>query len=350
MRRFALIDGLKILAAQSIVIHHFSNYGPISDALEAFNLELSDGLYEYGRMAVQIFLVIGGFLAARSLAPAGRYIAGNPWRKIGQRYRRLTPPFMVAVLLACAAAAIVRSGMPYQFIPRPPEAGQLLAHALLIHSLSGSEALTAGAWYVALDFQLYAVLVLILWVAHRLQPHNLDRLMAVAAIGGLSALSVFVFNRDTGLDHLPWYFFYAYGAGVLAYWIGNAKNMARNVFALASVGAAGLIVDFRGRLLLALLTTLALITMQHHLNSARAKPVPAQGESLRRTFTAWADSSYALFLVHFSVLMLANFAWQQSEQVRTFGLGWTVAGYWLASMGLAMLFERYVERPLAMRR
>jgi hypothetical protein len=43
----------------------------MSDVAHPVMPDLLDWLYEYARMAVQIFLVIGGFLAAASLAPHG---------------------------------------------------------------------------------------------------------------------------------------------------------------------------------------------------------------------------------------------------------------------------------------
>ena len=42
---------------------------------------------------------------------------------------------------------------------------QFLAHALLLHSLLGMDALSAGVWYVAIDFQLFTLFVAVLWLA-----------------------------------------------------------------------------------------------------------------------------------------------------------------------------------------
>ena len=69
--QFGWINGLKAGAAQLIVLHHLAFYGPMSDVAHPAMPDLLDWLYEYARMAVQIFLVIGGFLAAASLAPMG---------------------------------------------------------------------------------------------------------------------------------------------------------------------------------------------------------------------------------------------------------------------------------------
>lgn len=69
--RSALLDCTKGLACAAIVWHHLAFYGPMSDVAHPVMPDLLDWLYEYARMAVQIFLVIGGFLAAASLAPQG---------------------------------------------------------------------------------------------------------------------------------------------------------------------------------------------------------------------------------------------------------------------------------------
>ena len=65
---FRLIDILKVIAAQCIVLHHFSAYGPLSEAASSALPEVFEWLYDNARIAVQVFLVIAGYLAARSFA------------------------------------------------------------------------------------------------------------------------------------------------------------------------------------------------------------------------------------------------------------------------------------------
>lgn len=347
MNHYGLIDALKILASQLIVLHHFSNYGPLSDALEASLPHLSDYLYEYGRMMVQAFLVIGGFLAVRSIAPEGAYRAASPGQQILRRYRRLAPPFCVALMLAVLVSALVRKGLPYEFVPLPPEPLQVLWHVLLLHTTVGAESLSAGVWYMAIDFQLYSVLLLLLWLGGG---------RAQAGVLGLTLASIFGFNLNTELDHLPWYFFNAYGLGVLAWWVGKSagKAYALQFVGLALIGGLGLAFDFRERLLLALVTALALAHMQHHIQS-RIQSMPpmkaAEGWPGRLLVlkNALARSSYALFLVHFPVLLLANWAWEQIDTVRALGIVGVMGLYWAVSLLAGWAFERWVERPLALR-
>ena len=151
------IDALKLIGSQLIVLHHFAAYGPLADAMSQVAPTLFAWLYDYARMAVQVFLVLGGYLAARNLAPEGQIRIGSPWRTLWRRYQRLVLPFTVALLLAMAAAMLARHWLTDDFIPAAPTWGQTLSHALLLQGLLDQESLSAGVWYVAIDFQLFAL-------------------------------------------------------------------------------------------------------------------------------------------------------------------------------------------------
>ena len=65
------IDTLKGAACIAIVWHHLAFYGPMSDVALPLAPNLIAWLYDHARLAVQVFLVLGGYLAASSLAPQG---------------------------------------------------------------------------------------------------------------------------------------------------------------------------------------------------------------------------------------------------------------------------------------
>ena len=71
-QRSLLIDALRALASILIVLHHLAFYGPMADHVRPVWPRLWQWMANDARMAVQVFLVLGGYLAARSLAPAGR--------------------------------------------------------------------------------------------------------------------------------------------------------------------------------------------------------------------------------------------------------------------------------------
>lgn len=335
-RRHLHIDAAKALASQFIVLHHFSAYGPLGDSLGEVAPDLAQWLYEYARIAVQAFLVIAGYLAASSLAPHGRLLHPRPWHKVVDRYVRLVPPFCAALFLSMVCAAWSRQGLDADFIPAAPELPQLLAHVALAHGVLGVESLSAGVWYVAIDFQLYAVLVLLLWAGGR----SARRWVALVVLA-----SLFLFNRDPSGDNYAPYFFGAYGMGALAWWAGSSRNVGRAMLALALVGSLALWWDWRERIALALCVALSLglgrwIMIQHP---------PEQGPDrfAAQGVRALSRSSYALFLTHFSVLMVFNVAW--APWAATFpDRVWLVLAAALATcLGVALAFERWVERPLS---
>lgn len=69
-----LVDLLKAAACQFIVLHHLCFYGPMADHARPLAPALIDWLADPARMAVQVFLVVAGFLAAQSLSrPQARW-------------------------------------------------------------------------------------------------------------------------------------------------------------------------------------------------------------------------------------------------------------------------------------
>ena len=105
--RLPCIDALKAVSSQLIVLQHLAFYGPMSDTAYRLAPGLVDWLYDYARIAVQVFLVISGFLAARSLAPHGRLeIREHPLAMLWRRYLKLVVPFAAALLLSIAGAAL----------------------------------------------------------------------------------------------------------------------------------------------------------------------------------------------------------------------------------------------------
>ncbi|MCO6427380.1 hypothetical protein [Nitrosomonas communis] len=55
---------------------------------------LIDWLREHGRVAVQVFFVIAGFLSAKKLASSGISLVTEPIHAIKQRYGRLIIPYL----------------------------------------------------------------------------------------------------------------------------------------------------------------------------------------------------------------------------------------------------------------
>ena len=336
-QRLPAIDGLKALACMMIIWHHLAFYGPMSDVLRPLAPSLIDWLYDYGRMAVQVFLVVGGFLAAASLAPQGVAVFDRPGQLILRRYVRLLLPLLVALAAAIAVAALVRPWLLHSSVPDAPSAWQLLSHLLLLQDLLGQEALSAGIWYVAIDFQLFVISVALFTLAGKSRERAAQ--LGLVAVIALAAASLFYCNRRVGLDITGGYFFGAYALGMLAWWASRSHKPAAWLLALVVLGGLALALDFRGRLALALLVALALVWLQRGPAAARWLQAP--------WLLQLGLMSYSVFLIHFPVLLLVNAVVSHfwPTQLLANGLG-LLAAFGLSLLAGAALY-RAVESPQA---
>ncbi|WP_338766191.1 acyltransferase [Massilia sp. METH4] len=339
---FGLINLLKAVAAQLIVLHHLAFYGPMADHVRPVLPELIDWLGDSARIAVQVFLVIGGFLAAKSLAPAGRPGLANPRGAIWRRYVKLAPPFLAATLLAAVATAWAAAWMTHDSISDPATLAQLCAHAVLLHGVLGYEALSAGAWYVAIDFQLYAALAALLWLGGRIAGgRDLPWLMPALVAVGIT-FSLLYFNLDSDWDDWAPYFFGSYGLGVMAWWAGERGRGARGVLLLALLGVlpvlAALVLEFRSRVALALAVACALFLFGR-LRTRSAGHLWSAVNGLARV-------SYAIFLVHFPVCLVVNAAFTRYLPAEAAWQGAGMLTAWVASLAAGTVFHRWVEVPL----
>ncbi|MEC5216056.1 peptidoglycan/LPS O-acetylase OafA/YrhL [Actimicrobium sp. GrIS 1.19] len=342
---FRSIELFKSIAVQLIVLHHLAFYGPMSDKVALIAPATIDWLDQHGRLAVQVFLVIGGFLAARSLSPHGAPGMPRPWRAVWRRYLKLVPPFLVATLLTVGAGELARQSMTHASISPLPGLAQLTSHALLLHSVLGYDSIAAGAWYVAIDFQLYALMTLLLWSTGKLLAGRPVLWVMPALVAVLAALSLLWFNRLPWLDDWAPYFFGSYGLGAIAWWARDPRHgtgKATLAFGVILVPAVlALMIDFRSRIALAVAVAIALLLM------SRSRFTPGQRTTAHMTWiSAMGRISYSVFLTHFAVCLLVN-AWFTRfvpSDPWLQALGMLCA--WAASLCVGALFFRWVEAPL----
>jgi peptidoglycan/LPS O-acetylase OafA/YrhL len=338
--RLPNVDVLKAVAAQLIVLHHLALYGPMSDTVHDFTPGLIEWLVNHARLAVQVFLVVGGFLAARSLAARSNAPIGNPMSLIWKRYCRLAIPFLAAIVLAIACAAIARAVLPLDSTPSAPHLLQLIAHLLLIQNLLGLDALSAGVWYVAIDFQLYALLVVLLWLSQCASATQY-RPLAMTLVSALAIASLFHFNRISDWDDWALYFFGAYAMGALAFWARESRHPATWLALMAAGVIAALILDFRIRIVVALFTAVLL-----GLTFRTMRQLPSK---LTQPLVFLGDISYSVFLVHYPVCLVVNAAFGQAFPADPVAnaLGMLLA--WCLSLLAGVLFHRYIEKPAGIR-
>lgn len=312
-RRLPLVDGLKAGACLLIVLHHLAFYGPMADRAAPLFPSLFGGLADQGRLAVQVFLVVGGWLAARAWladgGAAGETGTGSALaRRIVHRYLRLAVPLWVALVVAVVCNAVADVWMDHHAISGPPSVLQIAAHVLLLQDVTGHEALSAGVWYVAIDFQLHVMLAfLAAWAARR--AHPVQALALVTFL--LLVVSAFVLNRDADWDVAAPYFWVSYGLGVLVALSParagppSAQPATRWILALAFIAVmTALIIDFRERLLVAMATAV-LLWVGPGVGALASR---AAGSGWR-AISGLSRISYSVFLVHFPISLVVNALW-----------------------------------------
>ena len=331
-QRDHLMDGLRVVAAHVIVLHHLSSYGPLANTLAQAWPALHEALYAYGRMATQVFLVMAGYWSAQALLNAPRAPLAERLRK---RYARLIPPFALALLTVALTVQFLRPFIDQDWLTAPASLWQWLAHVLLIQDFVGQPSMTVGAWYVAIDFQLYALLAVLSWALLRL---GVGLQGVVAGVALLCLASQWYFNRDAAWDRWAWYFLESYGVGALLAWSQSSASVVSSARAwlgvcLFSALAAGWMYP-RPRLWLTVLVCGVLLW-----GASRWKPSVRSARWWQRQ----SDTSYALFLTHFAPLVLANALWiQGGYDSPRWGVAWLIMT-WAVCVVWSVIFHRSVE-------
>ena len=337
-----LLDVLKAVGCVLIVLHHLAFYGPMSDVVMQVWPGVIECLYDRARLAVQVFLVCGGFLTAVSLSKLQSLDVRSSLTLLWRRYLRLAMPLLAALSAVVLVSEIIRPQFDHSSLSALPTWGQAWAHVALSQHLLNMEALSAGVWYVAMDFQLYATALVVFLLAQGLATAS----AAVPAVWrqrlwlALTAGSLLWWSGNESLDDYAVYFYGSYGLGYLAY-KSREIGFSRKTWALV-LGLALLAwwLDPRWRLVTALWVAALL---------ARAPQswLDASGAHKRLTqILQWlSQRSYSIFVIHFAVSLAVNafvtHFWP--EQLWPNGLGM------LASLGLSLcagaaLFK-WVEQP-----
>jgi peptidoglycan/LPS O-acetylase OafA/YrhL len=297
-----LIDFLKVFAALMIILHHLSSYGQIAEDARRVMPGLMTWLFEYGRYAVQIFLVMAGYLAAQSLSRHANtpFSAHGLLKLILNRYLRLFAPYAVALIFTIACAYIARLWVNDEFVGQSETLAQFLAHLFFIQGILGLDSISAGVWYVAIDWQLYSVLAILFLSFPSYQA--LIWLMSILAVS-----SLLFFNRSGDYEAYFIYFIGSYGLGVLAYLASGFQDLGVKHVAKVALIFIGLIIagasfqEIWLRNFLAWFVALAL-----YLWGDTHYPKTREKDSLLKAIAWGSQRSYCAFLIHFAFILLAN--------------------------------------------
>jgi peptidoglycan/LPS O-acetylase OafA/YrhL len=306
-------------------------------------------LFDYGRYAVQVFLVVAGYLAAQSAekaiairhSDAGAFGTKLLLQLAIGRYLRLVGPYVVALLITILCASLARQWSIDEYIGQPETIAQVLAHLFLLQGVLGYESISAGVWYVAIDWQLFTALVVIYAVFQR-------QMVRIGVMSILIVASLLDFNRHASFENSFIYFIGSYGLGILAYWASGLNAIKAN---LPWVSAKRVLLAIA---FIVLVSALHSVWLRNYLALGiaffllyagnRSYPHP---QSWLANAMQWASTrAYCAFLIHFAFILLANTALLALHlESPAIGLGlialvsvlsWIAAGY----------LYRWVELPI----
>lgn len=315
-----------MICAQLIVVHHFLGYGIISTKITEYFPNNTPLIFEYSRMVVQIFLVIAGYFAMKTLSDANINGLHNFTKIVIGRYLRLVTPFVFAILIAIFSAYVSNEIYRQDFVPELAGFNQLLAHIFLLHGVLNFDSLSSGVWYVAIDFQLFIVLTILCLFKNKYIPF----LISIMAI-----LSLFIFNLNSDLDNYAIYFFGSYSIGALTYLYNTKRLNKYKYITYMFIFSLALIIDFRERILIAVLCGLMLT-----FNNNKSNIISTIGNST--IVKKMSNASYSLFLSHFSILMISNALIERLNPSNTI-LPLYLFIIWFICVAFSFIFEQYTN-------
>jgi len=205
--RFGFVDDLRGIAAIIVVLSHMVWLLP--EPLPRL---------EIGRVGVEIFFVLSGFVMAYTLERervTGRFAAKFMLR----RSIRLDPPYWTVIVVELIVVAVL-------FGQSLPSLRVLALNVLYLQDLAGAHGIVGVAWTLCLELQFYLVFVLLLWVVQRLPMSKWGaRVLIFAPPAVLSACVSHLIGKNDVIDELgglgglfigPWYLFFL---GVLVKWV-----------------------------------------------------------------------------------------------------------------------------------
>lgn len=324
------IDLFKAIAAQVIVFHHFFIYGPISRGLAELWPSFAGMIFGYGSYAVQVFLVLGGYLAVQSLPKSLRNL--GLVKTILNRYLRLVPPYILALLVTMFFAYIARHWMNEEYIGLTETWPQIFSHLFLLHGLLGYESISAGVWYVAIDWQLYAFTAILIFFFQR-------KVLFLFIFSLLALLSLLFFNREAVFENYFIYFIGAYGLGGLA-------NLASQDHQEVKLSRA----IFFGFVILVLLAFFSQIWLRNLLAVIISLFLYFKGREqlicsnafLSHLIRWLSERSYSLFLIHFAFVLMMNTIVVAKDLETPFHSVWSLLVGW----GFSMIASHFLYKKI----
>jgi len=222
--RIESLDLLRGLAALFVCLYHFMG----TDAIALSN-PITAFVGQHGKLGVQMFFVISGFVIPYSMHRTG-YTLKNLPTFIAKREIRLAPPYLVAIIVGIGLWYL--SALAPGFAGKAPQitVAQLASHFAYMSELLGHKWVVDVFWTLGIEFQYYVAMALIFPIATA--DSAWVRRAFMAAILALSFLPA---RRGVIVSHLP---FFALGITTFHLMTGMTTRREHAAIVLAATIAA----------------------------------------------------------------------------------------------------------------
>jgi len=348
------VQGMRALAVVAVLLYH------------------GGGLLPGGFIGVDLFFVISGYvitlLLAREWAQRGRI---DLVRFYARRFRRLSPPLALVVLVTLAVSLVVESPLGSIQTTTSTAVGAMLFCANVVIAITSGGYFDAAAetnpllhtWSLAVEEQFYFVFPIVLIVSWKLARRagqrfgqQLSRWVPIAVLGAASAVSLalalapqfgiepFGYRTAEITFYSPITRSWEFGAGVLVALAGPRLRIAHRALATALAAAALVVIAW---------CSLAFDSSTVHPGTATLLPVVATVVLLvacsdpatpiarllgSRPLHWIGDISYSWYLWHWPLIVFTTLLVTDEPLV--------LLVVSLASIVPAMVSYRYVEQPL----
>ncbi len=331
-RRMTLVDGLRGLAALSIVLPHATEIFHQTLQQHGWKSETVFRVEIYATASVQIFFTLSGFVIAYTLRHA-RVTPAVFGRFLLRRVIRLDPPYWVSILLS--ALTIVFLAGPGHHRAALPSASLVLAHLAYLQDILGfGEPINHIFWTLCIEIQMYlafsATIGLLQWIRVAYRP--------VLTVGFILCL-----GWPMGIFSSPFRRFfladeYCFLAGAVAWWV-TERSIPRwmlmavgGAFMAASISRNG---DYK---IWAVFATAALLIVAGRMDTLctwfSSKPLQFLG-----------SISYGLYLVHDPIIRLTLPLQQRLGLTSMPAALATLLFVYVASFAVAYALRVTVEMP-----
>lgn len=319
--RFTFVDGLRGLALLCIVIFHAWLYEPEPRALLVDAHWLVDAGVWPMKFAVNILLVISGFVIAFTLRKTW-VTPQECWSFMSRRIVRLAPPLWGAVGFAVLTGILCRDWLQLALpVDGEVTVPRVLAHFGFLQDVLGYDSLSAGIWTVSIEMQFYVVAILGWGAAQYIlaRPDKTQPRPAVSALllvfAPLAIVSLVYCHRHPSTDDFVIHFLWRFVLGMSVWWTLDRTIPVRLFAAVVAIAAGQLVYEVAFDPQFDVATGLP---SANCVALATALAIYFAGRSERlHLWLNWrwlqfvGRISYSLYLIHFSVThVLTNLGWK----------------------------------------